>query len=141
MYAKNEMDKFIQSKDPDDNQFMVAYKQAGKKADKLQSELQSACNALEIMTIEHDDCFGEDFFSSLMEFSLEMARNNNAQEKVESLKTLSVERGIIMRQTNISPEQIKPLLPIFNGASSLSILDAVDTWKKTLINAGIHKLL
>ena len=35
MYAKNEMDKFIQSKNPDDNQFMVAYKQAGKKADKL----------------------------------------------------------------------------------------------------------
>ena len=32
MYAKNEMDKSIQSKNPDDNQFMVAYKQAGKQA-------------------------------------------------------------------------------------------------------------
>ena len=86
-------------------------------------------------------CFGEDFLISLSDFSIATADNNDAQDKVESLKALAVERGKIMRQTNISPEQIKTLLPIFNGASSLSILDAVDTWKKTLINAGIHKLL
>ena len=53
------------------------------------------------MTIEHDDCFGENFLSTLMEFSLEMARNNNAQEKVESIKTLSADRGIVMHLTNI----------------------------------------
>ena len=40
MYAKNEMDKFIQSKNPDDNQFMVAYKQAGKK----QTSYKVNCN-------------------------------------------------------------------------------------------------
>ena len=28
---------------------------------------------------------------------------------------------------------------ISNGASSLSVLDALDTWKKKLANAGIHK--
>ena len=66
MYAKSEIEKFIQSKAPDDNQLLVAYKQAGKKADKLQSELQAACNALASMTIEDDECFGEDFLSSLM---------------------------------------------------------------------------
>ena len=46
-----------------------------------------------------------------------------------------------MRQTNISPEQIKPLLRIFKGALSLSILDALDTWKKKLIDACIPELL
>ena len=109
MYAKSEIEKFIQSKAPDDNQLMIAYK--------LQSELQVVCNALESMTIEHDDCFGEDFFSSLMEFSLEMARNNDAQEKVESLKALSADRGIVMHPTNINPDQVKSQLPIFTGTS------------------------
>ena len=80
------MDKFMQSENPDDNQFMVTFEQAGKKADKLQSDLQSACNALEYISIEDDDCFGEDFLSNLMDFSRETAGNNNAQDKVESLK-------------------------------------------------------
>ena len=81
MQAKSEIEKFIQSEAPDDNQLLVAYKQAGKKADKLQSELQSACNALESMTIEYDECFGEDFLSSLMEFSLEMAKKKQCTGK------------------------------------------------------------
>ena len=67
---------------------MAAYNKAGKRADKLQNELKATCNALAAMTIEDDECFGEDFLSSLMAFSQEMAKNNNAQEKVESLKNL-----------------------------------------------------
>ena len=81
MQAKSEIEKFIQSKAPDDNQLLAAYKQAGKKADKLQNELQTTFNALASLTIEDDECFGEDFLSSLMEFSQEMPRKNNAQEK------------------------------------------------------------
>ena len=95
MQAKSEIEKFIQIKAPDDNQLFAAYKQASKKADKLQSELQAACNALESMTIEHDDCFGEDFLSSLMEFSLEIARNNNAQENylpLNQFRELQIDR-------------------------------------------------
>ena len=81
---------------------LTAYNKAGKNADKLQNELKTTCNALAAMTIEDDDCFGEDFLSSLMEFSQEMARKNNAQEKVESLKTLLTNRGIVMHPTNIN---------------------------------------
>ena len=44
-----------------------------------------------------------------------------------------------MQQTNISPEQIKAQLPFFNGASSLSLLDALDNWKRRTTKAGIHK--
>ena len=83
---------------------MVTFEQAGKKADKLQSELQSACNALEYMSIEDDDYFGEDFLSNLMDFSREIAGKNNAQDRMESLKTLSADRGIVMHPTNINPD-------------------------------------
>ena len=121
------MDKFKQSENPDDNYFMVSFKQAGKKADKLQSDLQTACNALEYIIIEDNNCFGEDFLNNLMDFSRATAGNNNVQDKVESLKTLSAERGIVMHQTNISPEQVKAQLPVFTGASSLSVVDALDT--------------
>ena len=113
VYAKQEMDKFKQSESPDDNQFMVKYKQAGIKADKLQNDLQSACNALEYISIEDDDCFGEDFLSNLMDFSRDTAGNNNAQDKIESLEALTAERGIVMHKTNISPEQVKAQLPVF----------------------------
>ena len=118
---------------------MVSFKQAGKKADNLQKDLQTACDALEYICIEDNNCFGEDFLDSLIEFSRATAGNNDAQDKVKSLKALSAERGIVMQQTNISPEQIKAQLPIFTGASSLSILDALDTWIKSLTNAGIHR--
>ena len=81
--------------------------------------MHPTCNALEAMTLEHDDCFGEDFLSSLIDFSIETAGKNDAQEKVESLKTLSADRGIAMHPTNINPDQVKSQLPIFTGTSSL----------------------
>ena len=48
-------------------------------------------------------------------------------------------RGIITHQTNISSDQVKSQLPIFTGESSLSILDASDTWTNILKNSGIHR--
>ena len=74
-----------------------------------------------------------------MDFSRDTAGNNNAQDKIECLEALSAERGIVMHKTNISPEQVKAQLPVFTGTSSLSVVDAVDTWSKALTNAGIHK--
>ena len=44
-----------------------------------------------------------------------------------------------MRQTNINPDQVKAQLPIFTGTSSLTVIDAMDTWTKILTNAGIHR--
>ena len=81
MQAKSEIEDFIQSEAPDDNHLLTAYNKAGKGADKLQNELKTTCNALAAMTIEDDDCFGEDFLSSLMSFSQEMAKKINEQEK------------------------------------------------------------
>ena len=114
-------------------------KQANKKADNLQQELQMACDALEDVCIDDSNDFGNDFLDSLIKFSRAAASNKDAHKKVKDLQTLSVERGIVMQQTNISPEQIKAQLPFFNGASSLSVLDALDTWIKNLTNAGIHR--
>ena len=98
-----------------------------------------ACEALEDVCIDNNHDFGEEFLESLIEFSRAAASNDDAHKKVKDLQTLSAERGIVMQQTNISPEQIKAQLPIFTGASPLSILDALDTWIKSLTNAGIHR--
>ena len=139
MQAKNEIDRFVQCKVPEDNQLLAAHKQAGKKADKLQTDLQTTCNALAAMTIEEDECCGDYFLSNLMAFSQETRKNTDAKEKVESLKNLLTTRGIVTQQTNIDTEQVKSQLPIFTGNSSLSIMDASDTWTKILKNSGIHK--
>ena len=55
------------------------------------------------------------------------------------MKNLLSSRGIVTHQTNIDAEQVKSQLPIFNGTSSLSTLDASDTWIKILKNSGFHK--
>ena len=139
MQAKNEIDRFVQCEAPEDNQLLAAHKQAGKKADKLQTDLQTTCYALAAMTIEEDECFGDDFLSNLMAFSQEMRKNTEAQEKVETLKNLSTTRGIVTHQTNIDTDQVKTQLPIFTGNSSLSIVDAIDIWTMILSNSGIHR--
>ena len=61
--AKAEIDRFVEEEIPEDNQLAAAHKQAGKKADKLQADLQTACNELAAMTVEEDECFGDEFFS------------------------------------------------------------------------------
>ena len=70
----------MQEEIPEDNQLVAAYKQAGKKADKLQADLQSTCNALATMTIEEDECFGDEFFSNLVSFI------GKKQERIPKLK-------------------------------------------------------
>ena len=47
--AKVEIERFVKEEIPEDNQLVAAHKQAGKKADKLQADIQSACNALAAM--------------------------------------------------------------------------------------------
>ena len=53
------------------------------------------------------------------------------------LKNLLSSRGIFTHQTNIDTEQVKSQLPIFTGSSSISNVDASDTWIKILKNSGI----
>ena len=92
--AKSEIERFVQEEIPEDNQLVAAHKQARKKADKLQADLQSTCNALATMTIEEDECFGDEFFSNLVVFIEETRKNTDTQGKVENLKNLLSTRGI-----------------------------------------------
>ena len=38
-------------------------------------------------------------------------------------------------------EEIRELLPEFNGSSALSLLEAKDTWERILVKADIHRIL
>ena len=71
---------------------------------------------------------------------MEEARNNDkARERATEMKERLSSRGIVTQQTNISADHLKSQLPTFDGESSLSILDAVDTWKSIFKNAGAHR--
>ena len=80
--AKEEIDRFVKEEVPEDNQLVAAHKQAIKKADKLQSDLQSACNEFAAMTIEEDECFVDKIFGNLDTFIETTRRNSEAQDKV-----------------------------------------------------------
>ena len=75
--TKREIEDSVQSKTPDNNQLLVAHKQAGTKTDKLQNKLQTICNTLASMTMEDDKCFGKNFLNSLRGFSQEAAEEVN----------------------------------------------------------------
>ena len=124
---------------PDDNQLVSEHKTAQKKADRLQTNLQSACNELSALTVVADESFGDEFFGSISAFVEETRKNGKARSRVTDMKNRLTDRGIVTHQTNIPHEQVKSQLPIFNGESSLSILDASDTWESILKNAGVHR--
>ena len=105
----------------------------------LQATLQTACNELSAATVIPDESFGDEFYDYISEFVEETWDNKKARNKVAEMKSRLSTRGIVTHQTNISSDQIKSQLPTFNGESSLSILDAVDTWESILKNEGVHR--
>merc|ERR1711872_1048750 len=55
------------------------------------------------------------------------------------MKELLSTKGIVTQQTNnVSSDYLKTQLPVFDGESSLSILEAIDTWRRIFKNAGVH---
>ena len=124
---------------PEDNQLNSECKLAQKQAENLHGKLQDACNELEATLVTPDESFGYEFYKYISEFLVETKDNNKARDRVEEMRSRLSTRGVVTHQTNISSDQVKSQLPTFNGESSLSILDAVDTWESILKNAGVHR--
>ena len=124
---------------PEDNQLAAERKQAQKRADKLQTDLLTSCNELTALTVIPDECFGDEFYDNISAFIEKMKKNEKARDKVQEMKTRLSNRGVVTQQTNLNSDQVENQLPIFNGESSLSILDASDTWESILKNAGVHR--
>ena len=137
--AIEEVDRFIGEDMPEDSQLNSEYNRAEKRANKLHDRLQDACNELSTALVTPDHSFGYEFYDYISEFVEETRDNDKARKRVAEMKSRLSTGGIVTHQTNISTEQIKSQLPTFNGESSLSILDAVDTWKSILNNAGVHR--
>ena len=134
-----EIKRFADEEMPEDNQLAAERKQAQKRADKLQTDLLTSCNELTAATVIPDECFGDEFYDNISAFVEKMKKNEKARDKVQEMKTRLSNRGVVTQQTNLNSDQVKSQLPIFTGESSLSILDASDTWETILKNAGVHR--
>ena len=87
----------------DINKVIKIFKEEEDPDNNWQQDLRTAFNALryigeEYIYMKDNSCFGEDFLISLSDFSITTADNNDAQDKVKSLKALVVERGTIMQK-------------------------------------------
>ena len=100
--AVAEIDRFTGEEMPDDNQLAAEHKQAQKRAEKLQTNLQTACNELTALTVIADECFGDEFFSSISAFVEETRKNEKARDKVLDMRSRLLRREIVTRQTNIT---------------------------------------
>merc|ERR1712102_53956 len=74
----------------------------------------------------------------ILDFVDKVKLNDEARKKAEEMKTLLSTKGIVTQQTNVSSDHLKTQLPVFDGESSLSILEAIDTWRRIFKNAGVH---
>ena len=123
---------------PDDSQLNAEYNRAEKRASKLHEKLQEACNDLSALA-SCSDQINFEFYDFILDFVDKVRMNDEARERANKMKELLSSRGIVTQQTNISTDHLKSQLPVFDGESSLSILDAIDTWKSTFKNAGAHR--
>ena len=93
--AIEEIDRFVSEEMPEDNQLASEYKQAQKRADKLQSTLQTTCNELSAVTVIADESFGDEFYDYISAFIEETRDNKKARSKVSEMKTRLSTRGIV----------------------------------------------
>ena len=137
--ALEEVDRFVKEGMPEDSQLNAEYNRAEKRASKLHEKLQDACNDLSVSVSSPDRSISFEFYDYISDFVEEARDNDKARERATEMKNRLSSRGIVTQQTNISTDHVKSQLPTFNGESSLSILDAVDTWKSIFKNAGAHR--
>ena len=139
MSIKKEIEKWKPEKEEDDNVFQVSIDRISSKAASIRERLTKACN--ELNEACSDDPFGADFTTSLSDFC-EASENDplldtKISEDVEEFKR----RGLSKHQENMTAEQVKALITTFNGETSLTVFDALDTYRKTLSKSGINKAL
>ena len=134
-----EIKKFSAESMLEDNQAAAERQQTRDRSDKLQTKLISLCNDLTALMVVPESCFGKNVHDNISIF-IEKAKNNTkAKDKVEKMKTQLSERGFVTQQTSVNSDQVKTQLPIFTGDSSISILDASETWQDIQKNAGVHR--
>merc|ERR1712102_101076 len=134
-----EIKEFSEEPLPDDSQLAAERKQAQKRAERLQSTLISSCNDLTSITTIQESCFNDDFYDNIALYLEKARQNTKAKEKVEKMKKQLSERGVVTQNTSVNSDHIKSQLPVFSGDSSLSILDAKQTWQRIIKNAGVHR--
>ena len=122
---------------PDDSQLNAGYNRAEKRASKLHEKLQEACNDLSALA-SCPDQINYEFYDYILDFVDKVRLNDEAREKANKMKKLLSSKGIVTQQTNVSSDYLKNQLPILDGESSLSILEAIDSWRSIFKNAGAH---
>ena len=132
-----EVERFKKESMPDDGQLNAEYNRAEKKANKLHEKLQEASNELSELASCADQT-NHEFYDFILDFVDKVKINDDARKKAEEMKELLSSKGIVTQQTNVSSDYLKTQLPTFDGESSLSILEAMDTWKRIFKNAGVH---
>ena len=91
-------------------------------------QIESKIKVNQPLTVISDECFGDDFYDNISTFIKTTKKNDKARDRVQKMKTRLSDRGVVTQQTSVNSDQVKSQLPIFTGDSSLSILDASDTW-------------
>merc|ERR1712155_254057 len=137
MQVLDEVNRFKDESMPDDSQLNAEYSRAEKRANKLHEKLQEACSNLSELASCADQTNYE-FYDFILDFVDKVKVNDEARKKAEEMKALLSTKGIVTQQTNVSSDYLKTQLPVFDGESSLSILEAVDTWRRIFKNAGVH---
>ena len=139
MEVKKELENWRPEKEEDDNVFQIRVEKISSKASSIQEKLTKARS--ELSHACSNNFLGGKFSTSIEKFCEASQNDSILNTKIaEDMKEVT-ERGLSKHQANMSAEDIKSIIPIFDGESSLSILDAFDIYKKILSKSGISKTM
>ena len=137
MEVKKELENWRPEKEKDDNVFRIHIKNIERKASSIQekctkarSELSQACS---------NNFLGDKFSTSIEKFCEASQLNTVLNNKMSEAMNEVTKRGLSEHQANMRPEDIKSIIPVFDGESSLSVLDAFDIYKTKLSKSGISR--
>ena len=103
-----------------------------EKLTKANSELSQACS---------NEVFGDKFTTSIETFCHTSPLNTLINNKMSETMNEFSRRGLSDRQAAMSLENIKTIIPAFNGESAFSVIDAFDTYRTKLSQSGISRTM
>ena len=124
----------------DDSNFVIYFKCADETAENKKRRLLKACGELENACLESEG-FNKLILNNILTYCQFTAKNQDLENKLQALRLQTSQRGINLVSTYITIDQIKDQPPVFSRQSSVTLIDALENYRRHLTKAGIPKQL
>ena len=135
--VSRELESWKPETERDDNIFQMQMKHIDRKATSMKEKLTKANSDLSQAC--SNEVFGDKFTTSIETFCHTSPLNTLINNKISETMNEFSRRGLSDHQAAMSLENIKAIIPAFNGENAFSVIDAFDTYRTKLSQSGISR--